>query len=258
MRHPAAVALALLSMLISGGISRAAVADAPNTLFQQGNAHYQNGDYAAAERCYLQLLDKGVTGSSVYYNLGNASFKQKKLGEAIYYWEKARRLAPGDDDIVQNLALAGNFVVDRIPVPEDPLPVRLAMGALNLFTIAQEAWIVLALFLLGNALVAIYLLTHKPRLAFRALTAALATTVLLLLFAGSLAWKVYMDSHKKDGVVVEQKVDVRSGPGVENITVVSVHEGILVHIREENNGWVLINLPNGWTGWLPKSSIRIL
>jgi tetratricopeptide (TPR) repeat protein len=245
-------------MLISGSVCFATVAETSSSLFQEGNTHYQNGDYAAAERCYLRLLDQGMTGSSIYYNLGNACFKQKRLGEAIYYWEKARRLAPGDDDIRQNLALAGDLVVDRIPVPEDPLPGRLAMSALNLFTIAQVSWIVLALFLLGNGLVAIYLLTHKPRLAFRALTSALATAVLTILFAGSLAWKVYSDSHRKDGVIIEQKVDVRSGPGLENITVVSVHEGILVRVRDESSGWYLITLPNGWNGWLPKSSIRVL
>jgi tetratricopeptide (TPR) repeat protein len=255
MRHAAPFALLLLSMLVPGGACRATVAETSNALFQEGNAHYQNGDYAAAESCYLRLLDLGMTGSSVYYNLGNTCFKQKKLGEAIYYWEKARRLAPGDADIRQNLALAGSLVVDRIEVPEDPFPLRLAMSVLNLFTVTQESWIVLALFLLGNGLVAVYLLAQKPRLAFRALTAALAAGVIMLLFAGSLAWKVYRDNHRKDGVIVEQKVDVRSGPGLENITVVSVHEGILLHVRDESDGWYLITLPNGWNGWLPKSSI---
>ena len=52
-------------------------------VFAEGNGHYQSGDFAAAERSYRLLLDQGIDSGAVYYNLGNACFKQKKLGEAI-------------------------------------------------------------------------------------------------------------------------------------------------------------------------------
>jgi SH3-like domain-containing protein len=73
-----------------------------------------------------------------------------------------------------------------------------------------------------------------------------------------MTWKIYQVDHVREGVIIEQKVDVHSGPGTENITVVTVHEGILVRIRGESNGWFQISLPNGWNGWLPSSAIRIL
>jgi tetratricopeptide (TPR) repeat protein len=258
MRFPSSLANWLLSVLLLAGACRAASAESPDADFREGNAHYQNGDYAAAERCYRQILEQGTDSSTVYYNLGNACFKQKRLGEAIYYWEKARRILPGDLEVRQNLKVANGLIVDRIEVPEDALPVRLAASAVHLFTIAQESRIVLALFLLMNIFVSIYLLTRMPRLAFWALTASLTAALLMILFAASLTWKVYQERHDRDGVIVEQKVDVRSGPGVENITVVTVHEGVIVHIRGESNGWSQISLPNGWNGWLPSSSIRIL
>ena len=50
-------------------------------------------------------------------------------------------------------------------------------------------------------------------------------------------------------VVVEQKVDVRSGPGSENIAVFTVHEGTRVQVHASNNGWHQISLRNGWSGW---------
>lgn len=248
----------ILALLLPAGTGRAASAQSLAAVFQEGNAHFQNGDYAAAERCYRRILDLGTDSSTVCYNLGNACFKQKRLGEAIYYWEKARRIFPGDPEISQNLRVANGLIVDRIEVPEDALPVRLAASAVHLFTVAQESRIVLALYLLINVFVGIYLLARMPRLAFWALTASLTAGLLMLLFAASLTWKVYQEGHDRDGVIVQQKADVRSGPGVENITVVTVHEGVIVHVRSETNGWFQISLPNGWNGWLPGSALRIL
>lgn len=49
-----------------------------------------------------------------------------------------------------------------------------------------------------------------------------------------------------------------SAPGGDSIAVVTVHEGILVSVRGESNGWYQISLPNGWTGWLPSRTLRIL
>ncbi len=43
--------------------------------------------------------------------LGNACFKQRKLGEAIYYWEKARRQMPADAEVRENLQLANLLIV---------------------------------------------------------------------------------------------------------------------------------------------------
>jgi hypothetical protein len=227
-------------------------------VFAEGNGHYQSGDFAAAERSYRLLLNQGIDSGAVYYNLGNACFKQKKLGEAIYYWEEARRKLPRDSDIRENLQLANLLIVDRIDVPEDPLPVRLVSGAVHLLSISQESQIVLAFFVIANVLFGLYLLVRKPRAAFWALTGSLTCILLVLLVGGSLVWKVYEGSHRRQGVIVEQKADVRSGPGRENITVVTVHEGIMVQVRGESNGWVQISLPNGWTGWLPGSSVRVL
>jgi uncharacterized protein YgiM (DUF1202 family) len=82
--------------------------------------------------------------------------------------------------------------------------------------------------------------------------------LLALLFFCSLGWKVYEQARRQQGIIVEQKVDVRSGPGQENITLVTVHEGIKVSVRGAANGWYQVSLPNGWNGWLPRDSVRIL
>ncbi len=247
-----------LSVFLSGSVCAAAESSSWRMVFQQGNAHYQTGDFPAAERSYLLLLEQGIDSAAVYYNLGNACFKQKKLGDAIYYWEKARRKQPGDSDVRENLQLANLMTVDRIDVPEDPLPVRILSKGLHLLTISQESQVVVALFTATNILFGLYRLVRKPRAAFLTLTGSIAAIGLMLLFAGSMGWKIYRADHYREGVIVEQKADIRSGPSQDNITVVTVHEGIVVQVRGESNGWVQISLPNGWTGWLPGKAVRVL
>ena len=227
-------------------------------LFAQGNSEYQKGSYASAGDYYTQILNSGVDSGPVYYNLGNACFKQKKLGEAIYYWEKALQKSPSDQDIRENLELANLMVVDRIETRADPLPIRVLSALPGLFTINQESRVVFVLFIVANLLFSICLLSKNPGNSFRAVVATMVIAVLFVIFGCSLGWKIYERDYRKKGVVIEQKVDVRSGPGAENITVFTVHEGIKVQVHGSTSGWYQISLPNGWNGWLRQNCIRIL
>jgi tetratricopeptide (TPR) repeat protein len=231
---------------------------APAAVFAEANAHYQSGDFEAAEQTYRRLLDRGIQNGAVFYNLGNACFKQKKVGEAIYYWEKARRMLPGDSDIRENLQFANLLIVDRIEIPEDPLPVRMITRAAHLFITARKVGPYWPLSIAANLMFAAYWLVRAPRPAFWLMTGSLAAALLMLLFASSLAWKLYKNQHQREAVIVEQKVDVRSGPGGDNITVVTVHEGVIVRVRAESSGWYQVSLPNGWNGWIPVSALKIL
>jgi tetratricopeptide (TPR) repeat protein len=227
-------------------------------LFAQGNSEYQKGNYPAAEQCYRQILDSGIESGPLYYNLGNTCFKQKRMGEAIYFWEKAQLKLPADREIRENLELANMLIVDRIEIPPDPFPIRIITVMQNLLTTAQEAWLVVILFIASNALFAFYLLGKNLRHSFRAFIGSLVIGLLFVLFACSLTWKIYDGDFRKKGIAVEQKVDVRSAPGNESIIVFTIHEGIKVRVHEYSNGWYQISLPNGWSGWLRQNSIRVL
>jgi tetratricopeptide (TPR) repeat protein len=226
-------------------------------IFHEGDSAYQKGDFSAAEQHYLRILNSGIENAAVYYNLGNACFKQKRIGDAIYYWEKARRILPNDREIRENLELANLLLVDRIEAPAGPLPVKFLSAITGFLTISQECIVLLILFLLANVLFFLYF-RGANSLAYRALIGCFATALMFLLVAGSLSWKIYQNSYIKEGIVLGQKVDVRSGPGQENITVFTIHEGIKVRIHQSENGWRQISLPNGWNGWLPQNNLGIL
>ena len=89
----------------------------PSDDFRAANQLYDAGKFAEAAAAYEKIEPKTA---HVYYNLGNAWFRQGKLGEAILNYERARRLAPRDPDILANL----KFAEQRLGVDEVNTPPR--------------------------------------------------------------------------------------------------------------------------------------
>lgn len=77
--------------------------------YNTGNAVYQQGNYAGAEKFYDQAAqsarDPKQTADALY-NLGNAYLKQQKYKEAVEAYEKSLRNRPGDAQTKVNLQLA--------------------------------------------------------------------------------------------------------------------------------------------------------
>src|SRR6059036_404081 len=87
--------------------------------FEQANQLYRDGKYDQAAGLYEQVISNGYESAALYYNLGNACFKLKNTPSAILNYERAKRLAPHDEDILYNLRLANLRIVDKIePIPQ--------------------------------------------------------------------------------------------------------------------------------------------
>src|SRR5262249_30677577 len=109
-----------------------------------------------------------------------------------------------------------------------------------------------------NVILGIRSLVRTSRIASLGLAGAITIGFLFLVVIGLLGWRVYEANHVKQGIIVEQKVDIRSGPGEQNVTVFTVHEGTKVRIRGYAPGWYQVSLANGWVGWLEGNTVRIL
>jgi tetratricopeptide (TPR) repeat protein len=249
-------AICLGSFLSIAPVLAASFSARTSTAVTAGNEAYQRGDFAAAEQHYRRALEGGATGTTVLYNLGNACFKQKKLGEAIYWWERAKRLDPEDPDIRENLEFARLLVADRIEVPPDPFPVRVLRGATRLLPERAECWTLAFLLAAANGCFTLWLFTDRRRLAAAALVGIVVALVAGSLVGASLTWKIVERNSSREGVVIEQKVEVRSGPGEENTVLFSLHEGIVVRIRSAAGPWLQVSLPNGWNGWLRADAVK--
>jgi len=88
-------------------------------LITQGDSAYNREAYTDAIGFYEDVLGQGYESAELYYNLGNAYFNINKLPEAILNYERAKVLAPSDNDISFNLNIANSMIPDKIEaVPE--------------------------------------------------------------------------------------------------------------------------------------------
>ena len=88
--------------------------------WEMGNKAYIEGNYDKAIDEYQAILEGGEYSMKLYYNLANAYFKTGAIGKSILYYNKALRIAPSQEDIRHNLAIAEAQTKERIAVLQQP------------------------------------------------------------------------------------------------------------------------------------------
>jgi tetratricopeptide (TPR) repeat protein len=256
-RAPLALALALLgtgaALAAPAGPSRS-----PDDLFASGCQLYSRGEYAAAADSFREILSAGIRSSRVYYNLGNACFKQNQVGQAILYYEKALRLDPADEDARENLRYANLRIRDRIPADDSPFLLVLALRARDSVRLERVTTIFLALYLAAMALGAAWILANGRRWAPHAGIAALVLLALSLACGGWMLLQGQARAGGDEAVVLPEKVEVFSGPGSENTLLASPHEGTKVRIHNRREDWVQVTLPDGRVGWIRGETLGVI
>ena len=113
-------ALVVFCFVVSGGLFDARLHAAPTgkaSLADLGVQAYADGRFADAAAAWRQAWDDGAQNASLACNLGNAAFRQRRLGEAVLWYRRALWLDPGHADARHNLEFARQFLADRVPPP---------------------------------------------------------------------------------------------------------------------------------------------
>ncbi len=217
--------------------------------FQQGNAAYEKGNFEEASSDYQKAEDLGVANSRLYYNHGNALFRQHQLGLSILYYERARKLAPLDEDILSNLRFAQAQLVDKIPEPESNLLTRLAWNVHAGYSVRSGVWAAFGLFTLAFAAIAAALFLSSF-LRWLSILIAVVSSLALIAFSPSLAYKIHQQETAQYGVVLQPAIEMFSGPGENYQVLAKVHEGTRFEIVEQRGDWFSVKLANGKGGFV--------
>ncbi len=227
----------------------------PEEIFDRGNEAYEQGRFEEAAEAYRTVLRYGIADARVEYNLANAVFKLGRLGEAILHYERARRLAPADPDIEANLALAASRCLDKVE-PADTAAVARWLRTVQ-DRLGEDAHALALLALVWTACGVAAAGLSRPGSFTAAKGWALAAVAGLLVAVGVSWWFTRSRAEGANRAVVLAKVaQVLAGPGGNNATLFTVHEGLRVDIRSERPGWVQVSLPNGLSGWLPRDALE--
>ncbi len=250
----------VLALLLPAAIPARAMTDAELTgLWNSGSEAYNAGHYDLAAEAWQKMIDDGIVSADLYYNAGNAFFKDGKYGRAVLCYERALKLDPSDKDIRYNLEYARGFVTDKIDVVPEFIFKTWMREVSRIFSSNAWAWISIVLFAAFLALLLLFLLggsAAERRSGFFCGIVALVLSLSALGFSLSLK----RESLREDAAIVMATVtSVRSAPSAETSTELFIlHEGTRVEIREQISGWDNIRLSDGREGWLPAKDLEII
>lgn len=249
----------VVTLLLSLGSSMNIQAKDLDSLWTAGVQAYTDGKFSDASAAWTSIEESGQKSAKLYYNLGNAWFKQGNYPKAILNYERALRLDPSYSDARYNLEFTSNFVQDKIePVPEFILK---SVARKVCYVMGSNAWAVIFLVLLAAALVMglLFLLgssVGKRRAGFY------CGIVLLLLSAGALSFSIWQksDSVKTDTAIVMSPVSsVKSSPSSgSSKDLFVIHEGTKVTILDEVGSWKNIALADGRQGWITSNELEVI
>ncbi len=221
--------------------------------FQDANLKYREGKFSEAVELYEQTLRLHPV-FEVFYNLGNAYFKNKQIGKAILNYERALKLKPRDRDIRFNLNFVNRFVEYEV---EDKRNWHLRSLARFLSRLTGEECLTVSL--IGYFVLAVQIfvgLIHRKRFVLGAMGFTLLY-VTLSTFGLAVAKYTHLGAGS-EAVIMKNQAEVRYGPDENDRLAFRLPEGLKVFVKKEMNDWYRIELLNGQSGWAMKSQISVV
>ena len=245
-----------LCVLLSLGALPYAAAKNPDaaSLFQEANTSYRAGEYARAATLYEKLIGQGEKDAALHYNLGNAYYKESRIGLALLQYEKGRKIAPRDRDLLANLNYVRGLLEYRVEDKRNWY-LRAIESALTFFTEEELGIVSLTLSLLFwvGWIIALYL---KPEASWG------WKRKTVLVFA-SLALSIWLmkgihDLTSQEAIVLKPQGTVRYGPSYKDQVALRLGEGIKVRVTKREGEWSRILLVNGETGWTAQEEMGVI
>ena len=224
--------------------------------YEKANKAYMAGFYENSITIYEDILARGDAAPELYYNLGNAYFKNDEISKAILNYERALKLKPGNEDFRHNLQIANNKRIDKM----DALPELFYLKWWNSLKqeLSANQWTRLSLisFTLIFIFAAVFLLSRK--VFFKRILFYTGILILLInILSGILAWQTYNESVEKNtAIVFAPALPVKSSPEESSIDLFVIHEGLKVQIIDKIGDWNEIKIENGSKGWVKSETLE--
>ncbi len=228
-----------------------AAATEPDDAFAAANRDYEEGRFAEAAAAYLDLVQAGHLSPDLFFNLGAATYRLGKTGEAVLWMRRALVLEPAMPEVRQSLAFLSGKIA-YLEFNETGLPRWIAR-----LPATFSAWAG-ALFL-WTALLALSLAFAVPRL--RPNRSALITLALVTAMAAFVAARV--GHYRATRVAVENFATITASgtsaltaPAPDAKAVIALPPGSEVRVLRESGPWCYAEIPGELRGWIPSTALE--
>lgn len=252
--------LTILLMMI------ASVTATAQSLSEQADAAYTADDYTKAIDLYNQAAREDGSSSILFYNLGNAYYRNGELGKAILNYQRALKLDPTNADARTNLEFVNTKIIDK-PVDNDQLMDKIADHVIGFMTADGWAYTTAILFLLFMICAAGYIFINSVGLRKSSFFAAL-----ILLFATIFGIIVSVAAANRltdnnDAVILSESVQLSTSPRQpkdKSEEALLLHEGTCVHILDslqvkdlsDNPMWYEVLVNKEHRAWINASDVE--
>lgn len=230
----------------------------PDTLVLKGNQAYNEGLYDSAIMVYTNVLDQGFESYELYYNLGNAYFKNNDLPSAILFYEKAKKIAPNIEDVNFNLSIANSMIIDKIETVPELFYKKWWNYFYNAFS--EDTWTILSIisWVLLLFFIGLFIIAKTRRVKKLSFYIGLLFLFLTIGTFGLSSQKYYYTKENMEAIIFTPTVTAKSSPTQNSVDLFVIHEGTKVQIMDEIQGWVKIKIRNGSIGWLNVNSLKLI
>lgn len=225
-------------------------------VYTRAMEEYKEGNFREAYELFNNLIDKGYSSFSLYYNTGNAAFKTGEIPSAILNYEKSLLLKPFNKDARYNLEIAKTYTVDKLEV----IPEIFFIDWLKILSLTMRAnyWAVGALlfFTVSVVLLAVFLFSDRYRIKKLSFAGAIALFILFLVSLGLGLTNRSLTANNNEAIIFEPVVTGSSSPGTGGNELFVIHEGTKVEILDKLGDWYEISLSDGTIGWIPADNAK--
>lgn len=222
------------------------------------NQLYSEGKYQEAIDSYNRVLSAGQESAEVYFNLGNSYYKKDELAYAILNYERAKLLAPHDQDIIFNIEMANQRIVDQLEALPQPFFKRWWKSLVNMSGSDQWSKISISLFVLALAFLILFLFSRT--VVFKKCSFSLMV-ILVILSGATFVFAQQQNAlrtRSRGAVVFAPTVTVKASPSDSGTAIFVIHEGLKVNVVDAVGDWYQIKLSDGNVGWMKKDELQVI
>ncbi len=228
----------------------------------EAEAAYINNNFAESIRLYEAQVSEhrsiNQESAQIYYNLGNAYFRDNQIAKAIVNYERALLLEPGDSDIRHNLRFAKTRIEDKIDSADNLFINKWIRSIQNLYSGNTWAIIGIVLFILLTVAIGLYMISAQiilRKVSFYSGIVLLSLVIITNVFAFNQKTKI---TNRSTAIIMSASVSIYTSPDAHSQELFRLHEGAKVKIKREEGRWIEIVIANGSVGWLQKMYVETI
>lgn len=231
-------------------------------LLDEADAAYIDKNYVESIQLYEAQVSEhkliNQESAQIYYNLGNAYFRNNQIAKAIVNYERALLLEPGDSDIRHNLRFAKTRIEDKIDSADSFFINKWVRSIQNLYSgntwaVIGIVFFVMLIFAIGLYMISTQLVLRK--VSFYTGIVLLSLVIITNVFAFKQKNKIV---NRSTGIIMAASVSIYTSPDAHSQELFRLHEGAKVKVKREEGRWIEIVIANGSVGWLQKKDIETI